>query len=260
MKRIILIIILLSAAKISASGFDNMMLWRFDLPAYNSKSFSFEPLSMSKQGINAILLHADPYRISSLYWNYAAFKYGMGKWGFYGSARFYGLKDLYSNDRVELGALYRPNSNIAFALSTNHELEQYSGYEQYIRIDFDAKISGSVGNFIGMIDVDKINVEKPYDFPGVATPEPMIYGAYRSNGYYQLSVGAKRLNTKRTRWFFDQDINIIDNVGVRLGFYNNPNVFNWGLDLNWRLFTFEFTYFAVSKLNDTMALGLSFAM
>jgi hypothetical protein len=260
MKRLIAILVLLSSARLAASGFDDMVLWRYELPASSQNSFSLEPLSISQNGLKAAFLHADPYRIGSLDWNYAAFKYGLTKWGIFGGARFYGLNDLYSDDQIMLGGAMRPYPNFALAISINHEKEQFQEFNSYNRFDLDATISGSISDFTGVIDIDRINIMKSYDFPGIATPEPMFYGSLKFDKDYQLSIGLKRLYPKRTRWFFNQYANIIDGIGLRLGFISNPNVFNWGLDLNWKSFTFEFTYFAMSRLNDTMALGLSIAM
>jgi hypothetical protein len=260
MKRLVVILILFLSARLAASGFDDMVLWRYELPASSQNSFSLEPLNLSQDGFKAALLHADPYRISSLHWNYAAFKYGLTKWGIFGGARFYGLNNLYSNDQITLGGAFRPHPNFALAVSINNERELFQEIDSYNRIDLDAKISGSISGFTGGLDIDRINLSKSYDGPGIITPEPMIYGSLRFDENYQLSIGAKRLYAKRARWFFNQDANIINGIGLRLGYFSNPNVLNWGLDLNWKSFTFEFTYFAMSRLNDTMALGLTIAM
>lgn len=260
MKRLIVTLVLLSSGSLAASGFDDMVLWHYELPAPSQNSFSIEPLSISQNGFSATFLYADPYQIGSLHWNYAAFKYGLTKWGIFGGARFYGLNDLYSNDQIMLGGAFRPHPNFALAISINHEREQFQEIESYDRFDLDAKMSGSISGFTCVLDLDRINIIKSYDFPRIATPEPTFYGSLKFDKDYQLSIGAKRLYTKRTRWFFNQDANIIDGIGLRLGYFSNPNVFNWGLDLNWNSFTFEFTYFAMSRLNDTMALGLSIAM
>ena len=260
MKRLIALLVLLTSARLAAGGFDDMVLWRYELPASSQNSFSLEPLRICQNGFMATFLHADPYRIGSLHWNYAAFKYGLTKWGIFGGARFYGLNDLYSDDLITIGGALRPHPDFALAISINHEREQFQEIDSYNRFDLDAKMSGSISSFTGVIDLDRISIMKSYDFPGMATPEPMFYGSLKFNKDYRLSIGAKRLHTRRTRWFFNQDANIIDGIGLRLGYFSNPNVFNWGLDLNWKSFTFEFTYFAMSRLNDTMALGLTIAM
>jgi hypothetical protein len=265
MKRLIVIILLFSASAVSASGFDDMILWRYNLPARSSTVFSLEPMNISEHGFKTIFLHTNPYGIGSLRWDYAGFKYGAGKWGIYGQARFYGLNELYTDNIAAFGASVEPYKNIALSAAITRETENFEGIDSYSRLDLSSRLSGSFSisaktDFTGVICIDRINLKKPYEFPGIDNPEPTIYGSFNFDDNSLFSVGLKRYYTKKTRWFFNQSVSIAEGVDLQLGYINRPNVFNWDLDLSWKSFTFAFTYLAISKLGDTMTLGLSYGM
>ena len=75
-----------------------------------------------------------------------------------------------------------------------------------------------------------------------------------------FSMGFKSLYTMQSRWFFKQDINIIKGADLELGYLNNPNILQWGLDLSWKSVRLSFAYQGIGKLNDSVVMGLSWGM
>jgi hypothetical protein len=72
-----------------------------------------------------------------------------------------------------------------------------------------------------------------------------------------FSGGFRESSQSKGRWFFKQDITIIKGTDLELGYMNNPNLLQWGLDLSWKSFRLSFGYLVISRLNNTMLIGLA---
>ncbi|HBC47756.1 MAG TPA: hypothetical protein DEO84_09015, partial [candidate division Zixibacteria bacterium] len=123
------------------------------------------------------------------------------------------------------------------------------------RVDFNLGLSYSGKKLAGMLALDRINLKKPYGETEKA--EPMILGSYNPANGMIFTTGYKESFTGEGRWLFKQDISIINGLGLELGYMNNPGILQWGLDLSWKSLKLSFGYNAVSRLNDTMVMGLS---
>ncbi len=110
-------------------------------------------------------------------------------------------------------------------------------------------------NLAGAMSLNRINLEKPYDYSRQI--EPAVMGAVDLGDGMIFSAGFRESEGKQGRWFFKQDIAIVKGADLELGYMNNPNILRWGLDLSWKSLRLSFSYLAISRLNDTMVIGLS---
>jgi hypothetical protein len=255
MKRYLLIVLLFPIQALRASGPDEMILWRYQAPIVSEEHFSLSTGQIYRQGMKGIFLYSNPYRINSLGWNYAGLKYGSGHWGIIGSFRSYSLSDLYSDYRASLGLAVNPLGEWGLSAGCNYGREEFGRGNKYAGFNLDLGLSYTKDNLSGELAMKRINVKMPYDFPRRA--EPQVTGAINLGDGMIFTAGYKRLYTKEGRWFFRQDIDIIEGASLDLGYINNPNILHWGLDLSWKSLNFNFVYLVVGRLNDTMAMGLS---
>jgi hypothetical protein len=255
MKRFILIFMLLPVQTLWASGPDEMILWRYQAPIVSEGHYSLSTAQIYHLGLKAIFLYSNPYRINSLAWNYGGFKYGFGHWGVIGSFRSYSISNLYSDYRTSLGLAINPFREWGISVNCDYSDEKFGRSESYSRFDLDLGLSYSRKNISGEVALRRINIKKPYDYPQRA--EPQVIGAVDLGDGMIFTAGFKELYTKEGRWFFRQDISITGGANLDLGYMNNPNILQWGLDLSWKSLNFSFVYLVVGRLNDTMTMGLS---
>ena len=97
MRNAVLISILTMACGMAfGSGFDSSVLEHFNYPAL-AGGLSFEPSRLCQAGYGALFLHAEPYQIGTLSWDFAAARFGWRGLGVYGVFRSYRLDDIYNN-------------------------------------------------------------------------------------------------------------------------------------------------------------------
>jgi hypothetical protein len=255
MIRFLLIILLFPVQTILASGPDEMILWRYQAPIVPKGHYTLSTGQIFRPGAKAVFLYSNPYRVNSLGWNYGGFKYGFGRWGIVGSFRSYILSDLYGDYRATLGLAANPYREWGLSLNCEYGDEEFGQSDRYSRLDLDLGLSCSRKNLSGELALKRINIKRPYDYP--QRVEPQVLGAIDLGDGMIFTAGFKELYTKEGRWFFRQDINIIGGANLDLGYINNPNILQWGLDLSWKSLNFSFVYLVVGRLNDTMIMGLS---
>jgi hypothetical protein len=251
-------IFLLSTATLHGGGPDDVALWRFGFPGLGRHKFSQEPFSVCARGLTAIAIYAEPYGISSLRWNHAGFKYGFGKWGFDGHFQSYGLTQLYAENTVALGAAFIPHGSLAVSAAIRYAMQTFDHLISYSGIYMDLGVSCKLRDFTGMLVLNRITLKKPYDFPEADRPEPAVSLSIKPDSNLVLSAGFKRTSRGRNRWFIEQSLNIVKDFELHLGYMTAPSILTGGLDISWRRFTLLLTYGAVSRLNDSVVLGLSF--
>jgi hypothetical protein len=260
MKWLLIFLSFLSLEDIAYAGFDDSILWRYEFASDSSKSYCFNPGYINSPGLGLIFLHTSPYQLRGLAWDFAGLKYGLGRFGFSGHYRSYRLSDLYSANSFSLTGAYKLRQGLDFSISTDLESEEYGQVSKYHRIDAGINLSYARGTIAALGGIRKINLRKPYDLTDIDKPEAIILVSTCLAGGIQINAGYKCLNYGINKWYFSQDVALIKGVGLRLGYISNPALIEWGLDLSRKNITLIFTYQAISRLSDTMILGLSFGV
>lgn len=255
---LIFLLLLLLIAGTAYAGLDESILWRYEFQTDSANGFSFNPGYINSRGLGLIFLHTSPYQLQDLGWDFAGLKYGFGRFGFSGYYRSYRLKDLYSANSYELSGAYNLSNGLDLSISTEWESEEFDRLSKYNRIDIGLNISYSKNNFAILGGFRKINLKKPYASPDIDKPEPILLVSKRLAVGLEFKAGYRRLCSGVNRWYFAQDIMLVKGVGLRLGYMSNPGLLEWGLDLSWENATLIFAYQAISRLSDTIILGLSF--
>ncbi len=255
MKKLIPIILILSVHFAWASGPDDMILWRYEAPLVSAGQFGLATGQIVKSGPGGIFLYSNPYRVKSLGWNYGAFKYGFGQWGIMAGFRSYALSDLYDDHTTSLVLALKPFGSSGLSVGVNYGYLKFGAINSYDRFDIDAGFSYSYKKMAAELELDRITLKKPYDYP--ERPEPQVIGSIELGDGMIFSAGFKEFYTRQSRWFFQQNINIVRGADLELGYLSNPNILQWGLDLSWKSVRLSFAYQGIGKLNDTMVMGLS---
>jgi hypothetical protein len=255
MKKVVMALLLIPVKCAFGGGFDDMIQWRYEAPIMPKGQFSLAPNQVYRKSSEILLLHSNPYALSSLNWDYAALKYGAGRWGVFGKFRSYTLSNLYADYATSLGTAYEFSENLAISASGEYGNMKFGDAVSYSSINLNLGLSYSRRNMAGVIAVNRINLKKPYEHYGNA--EPMVIGSIDLGEGMIFSTGFRKQANGEGRWYIKQDIGIIDNIDLQLGYLNNPNILQWGLDLSWRSFRLGVGYMAISRLNDTLIMGLS---
>jgi hypothetical protein len=255
MRKILIALILFPIQLAISSGLDEMILWRYESPIIPKGQLSFAPNQICSKGPGILLLHSNPYSLSSLNWDYATVKYGWGYWGIIGGLKSYALSDLYNDYKASLGMAYEPIEVLAVSASCDYGKLKFGSDTNFSRFDLNLGLSYLRKNLAGVIAVNRINLKKPYNYSEKA--EPMVMGSIDLGEGMIFSSGFRSQSSGEDRWFFTQNINIIKDIDLQLGYMNNPNILQWGLDLSWRSFRLGVGYMAISKLNDTLIMGIS---
>ncbi|OGC93470.1 MAG: hypothetical protein A2W25_05645 [candidate division Zixibacteria bacterium RBG_16_53_22] len=258
MRRAVIISILIAACDMAfASGFDDAVMERFNYPSLATNGLSFEPSRLCRPGFGAGFLHTNPYRIGSLSWDFAAARYGRRGLGLYGSFRSYRLDDIYNDVTIEAGVASHIYKGIYSSVSVARQREDFRGNDDFVRLTCDFRVSYDGGDFIAQAGLEGVVIRNPYDISGGERSAPTFRAGYFATEDIMLSTGYRRDQFGRGRWTFGQETAIIPGVRLRLGFMNNPNTLEWGLDLSCKSLTLMFDYKAVNKLSDTVMLGLA---
>ena len=258
MKKILFALILLSSEIIWATGPDEMILWRYSSPIILQGRYGSTPEQICRRGPSVLLLYSNPYNIKSLNWNDASLTYGFGRWGVSGAFRSYSLDGLYGDYKTSLGLACMPVENLGISTSIDYGKLTFGEDAKYNRVDLNLGFSYSRKKLAGMLALSRINLKKPYD--SSENIEPMVLGAYNPSERMIFTTGYKESSTGEGRWLFKQDIGIISGIDLELGYMNNPSILQWGLDLSWKSLNLSLGYHAISRLNDTVVMGLSWGI
>jgi hypothetical protein len=259
MKQIVCLIILIFAfSELSYAGIDESILWRYELSSGPADQFGFNPSFICGKGMGLMVLHSNPYQLNHLNWDFGSIKYGLGRIGFIGCFRSFRLSELYDNNTVSSGGAVMLNNHFGTSLMVNISTTKFGNFGNYSGSSLNVNLMYSVRDIMAIAGLKNITLKKPYSFPDIEKPEPYIIAKMSFGNGVQLLGGFRHLRTDINKWYFRQDIALSKGVGLSLGYMNNPNLLEWGLDLYWKNATLLFTYQAISKLNDTMILGLSF--
>lgn len=257
MIRIVFFIALLTSSNLLASGFDEMILWPYDIPDDSSSVINLEPSRLCRRGLEAAFLHANPYGIQSLDWDYATVRYGIGHAGLFGQFGSYGLDGYYTKYTYSFGAAIRVTESLSSAISGNFKRESFYRAGNYLRADLNIRVSHRYRRLRSILGLSRMKLGSDYEVSNDGSPGPWACISYLFKGGIRLSASIKRNQYGRTRWLISQDIDISDAIDVHIGLLNRPRVFFGRLDLSYQWITLVLSYHSVSRLNDTIVLGLA---
>lgn len=255
MRCITVFLFILLTGPVYCGGFEEMITCYQSLPGTFKNEYSHEPLSLCEKGMTGEFLHANPYKIQGMGWNFAGISFGRGAWAGYGEIKLYNLEELYSLTTLTGGAAMRLSHAIAGALSVEYARESFGGYGNYDGLALNTQVSFQQGNFGASAALSKLTVARRYEAKN-DQPEPMLFLAYRGDGVL-LAAGLMKSSQQGGRFFASQEIRIAKSIGLRLGYMNNPNVLRWGLDFSLKMVRLTMTYIGVDRLNDTIVPGIS---
>lgn len=257
MIRSAIVMFMSSAAVLQASGFEEMILWRYDLPGDSSGVISLEPSRVCGNGIEAVFLYCRPYSIRDLGWNTAAARYGTGRLGFLGMFSSYGYEEYYTKNVYTGGTALRIMDYLHASGRIAYSHEKFLGAGSIGETRIGVEASYKYSRLAAVFGVSDIKVTSEYNRPDGPFLRPWAGVSYSIDEGTDFKASVKRTENSRTRWLFQQQILVSRAVDLHIGLLNRPNVIYGGVDLSWRYFTLFVTYYSVGRLNDTVVLGLA---
>jgi hypothetical protein len=241
----------------NCSGLDDMFLLDVNSAPFSKNAFSLEPGNVCSRGYGFMLMHTNPYQNAALNWDLFAARYGFDEIGLAAYFRSYRLENLYNNSLFAFGPAFSVGRGIFARGTLSYEREEFKTVGNYSRIDLAGIISVHKGGLTGQARLEGLNLKKQYAHANTNNPRQLIDISYFVNDKLRLSAGISRDSQKRTRWCFEQELALTGNFSLQLGYINNPNTLQWGLDFSYGSFRFLLNYIATNKLNDTIILGIS---
>lgn len=257
MRRVAFLIILINSSNLLASGFDEMILWQYDIPGDSSRVINLEPSRLCRRGLEAAFLHTKPYGIQSLNWNYAIVRQGFGRIGFFGQFGYYGLNEYYARYAYSIGGAVKINESFSSAVNGNLQTEDFNHAGDYSTADLDIRLSYKYRGFTGIIGSSGIVLKSAYETYGGRSMRPWLCISRIFKNGIQLYTSVKKSRNNRTKWLFGQNIDVSEAIDLHIGILNHPNVFFGRLDLSYKSITLVLTYNSVSRLNDTVVFGIA---
>jgi hypothetical protein len=257
MRRVVFLIVLINSSNLLASGFDEMILWQYDMPGDSSRVINLEPSRLCRRGLEAAFFHTRPYGIQSLNWNYAVVRHGFGHIGFFGQFGYYGLNEYYARYTYSFGGAIKINESFSSAVSGNLQTEDFNHAGDYSTADLEIRFSFKYQGFTGIIGSSGINLKSAYETQNGRSMKPWVCISRKFDNGIQLYTSVKKAQNDRTRWLFGQNIDVSEAIDLHIGILNHPNVFFGRLDLSYKSVTLVLTYNSVSRLNDTVVFGIA---
>ena len=256
MIRLLIVTLAVNAAVLQASGFDDMILWRYDLPVDSQSVFSLEPSRVCRKGLQAVFLYSRPYSIEDLGWNTAAAGYGFGRVGYFGRFSSYGYDNYYTRNVYSGGIACRIADNLHASAEARYQHEKFLGVGGFGDIKLGFNASYEAGRLSAVFGLSDITLKNDYGPRGNPIARPWAGVSYLMENEIGFIASIKRTENSRTRWLFQQQIGISRAVDLYIGILNRPNVLYGSLDISYRSVTLLLTYYSVGRLDDTIVLGL----
>ncbi len=253
----IFILVALMRGTLFASGFDDTINWRSELPTVSPRGFSLTSIPGDSAKSAALFLRSKPYNINSLGWNYAALRYSLDKFTIFGSFGSFNLRNLYTRNRysagitLELKRYLAASTEIIFENERFHNIDNYFGYQPGFRISSVVRELTCVAGFTGPA------ILSPYKFSGNEKIRPFGSLSYYFSDDMLFSISIRRFENRRTRWFFRQSAVLAKGAVLDFGYIDSPGTLYAGLDLSMKSITLIICYYSVSRLPDTFIIGLS---
>jgi hypothetical protein len=255
--RIAIVTILMNVAVLQASGFDDMILWRYDLPGDTADAFGLEPARICRGGVGAFFLYCQPYSIGDLSWNTGVARYGTGRVGYFAGFLSYGYEKYYTRNVYSAGIALRIIDHLYASGEVGYNHERFLGERGFGESKLGLKASYNAGSLTAVLGSSDITLSSDYDPSGGPFMRPWVGLSYSIDDGIIITAGIKRTENSRTRWLFQQRMDISRAVDLHIGILNRPNVLYGGLDFSYRSVTLILTYYTVGGLSDTVMLGLA---
>ena len=251
-KRILAVLFLLSA--LSYADYSENVIWRFTFDTGESGYSNF-PARICQKEYQATILHANPYRIGSLNWNYASGSSGWGRWGISSSFQSYSLSGLYDDYSIALGGAYRISDRLFISVDAVTQQEKfgerlYKSWGGNIKSSYSQKVISISGG------IDRIWLNQPYH-NSAKNGVPYLTVTAPINSNSRLGMGYIVNESSHGRWMFYQNIVLVEKINVDLGYISKPDILQCGLDFGWKSLRFGVIYQGIDKLDDTIIWSIS---
>jgi len=256
MKRISLLFFFILTSRLFGSGFDDTVLWIYDLPDGSSVFFAKETTKICNPGLRASFLYSNPYGIDAIDWNDLFIRKGFGRWGTFARLNSYGLKSRYNRYIYNAGVAIKLSDSISASIDALYHFEHFEGVGGFGRTEGNGKLSyyrGAIHTVVGLTGIKMEENSKSY------APGPRGWGAitYNFKNGTSFSGSVRRFESGRSRWLFSQRTPLARDFGLSIGVINRPDVIFGRLELAHSFFSLELAYYSISRLSDTVVFGFA---
>lgn len=258
MNKLAFILILFAANPLHGSGFDDTILWMYDIPLALSSSFNSDPRGICGDGLRAAFLYANPYGISELDWNHAFAKKGFGGWGVFGRFDSFGMRPYYRRNAYYLGGAISLPESLALAVGGRYRTEKYGEFGKYARIELNSALSYSRTEIEAAAGMTGIRIHKEYRSSASGDFRPWAALTYRFKDGLSAFGSIRKFDNGRIRWLFGQGARFSGKLDLAFGIINRPDVIFGHVVFVYRSFRLDLSYYSISRLNDTVVLGLAY--
>lgn len=258
MKRIAIILFVILSPELYGSGFDDTILWIYDLPESSSNSLNTEPRLICDSTVQVSVLYSRPYRIDELSWNNAFVKKGFGRWGLFGRFNSYGMKRYYNDYIYEAGIAVILPGSLAASVAGEYHYEQFDAVGGFARGELDARLSYRRGAVSANAGISGLVLQEEYKIPGGRKSRPWGSVSALLNKEISLSAGVRKFENGRVRWLFCQRARLSSELSLSFGVINRPDVIFGRLIVAHGSFSLDLAFYSISRLNDTAVLGLTY--
>ena len=257
MRKIIILSIVLIASSVAASGFDDTILWprEIDMTAAGINS---DPHSILNVGFRAQAMYTNPYQIGRLHWNDLFAKRGFARWGVYGRFNSYGLDEYYNRYSYELGFAIRAIDSLAVLTGLRYRQEKYLGLDNFSRWELDSRAAYRRARFSVMAGVSGLKLSEDHNSGYVSEFRPWGACSYDFSDGNSFSVSVKQFSNGKARWLFGQSLTVSSDLNLTIGYINRPDLIFGKIVFRRGSFLLDFAYYSVSKLNDTIVVGIGY--
>jgi len=254
MKKIILVLLLISASAYALEGPDFMLIGDLYVPQPNC--FSFACNSCENQGIDVVFRNASLYKISSLNWIFAGASIHSKFGSLAVSFRDYGINELYKSTMLSL-YLQKPVYNSIF-MRLGYSRKEYSYGVNYYNstsnvFAFGAGLKFRSFNLSAIIDNLAFKKESFNNNPELCFS--LFWQADELLTFHAIYFNDNR---KHDRLLFGQSFMLAKPLNFKAGILMKPDAYYTGFEIVYKRFVFGYTYFDIGGLPDCMRLTLSY--
>ncbi len=257
MKRLVVSIVLLMSPSLLGSGFDDAILWVYDIPL-TVNTISDGPLSICGGKFQSRVLYTRPYRISQLHWNDVFAKKGFGRWGISGRFNSYGMDGYYNRYIYDIGIAVSPIDSLAVSVNSGYHHENFAGLNRFKRLELDLKISYHRLKFKVAAGFSGITISEDYELPSGNNPRPWGVCSYDFTNGNVLWVSLRKFENNRVRWFFGQNLSLSPDFDLSIGMMNGPDLIFGRIVYKYGSMSVDWAYYSLGRLNDTLVIGFGY--
>jgi hypothetical protein len=258
MKKIAFILILFAAPRLHGSGFDDTILWLYDIPGAFSISVNSDPRGICENGLRAAFLYANPYGISELDWNHGFVKRGFEGWGVFGRFDSFGMKSYFRRNAYYLGGAISLPDSLALSVHGVYQTERYGDMGDYSRIELNSALSFHKAEIEAVAGLAGIKIDEDYRSPANGNLRPWGALTYRFKDGLSAFGSIKRFDNGQIRWLFGQGVRLSGGLDLAFGVINRPDVIFGHIVFVYKSFRLDLSYYSISRLNDTVVYGFAY--